>query len=208
MNYSQLCAAVSDTVENSFTAADLERFARLTEQKVYQFIRLPVQQKTYTGNLTANNANLTLPAGFLNPLSLAVVVSGSYQYLLFKDVSYVREAYPSPTVTGVPKVYAIPDNTKLFLGPTPNSAYAVDLQYEAYPESIVTAGTTWLGDNYDSVLFNGMLVEAGRFLRLEQETVAQYDKMFQESLAQLKQLGDAKLRQDIYRSGQAHAAVI
>ena len=207
MNYAELCTAVSNTVENSFSADELARFARLTEQKVYEYVRLPVQQKMFTGNLTSGNAFLNVPAGYRSVLSFLVLNGSSAEFLIPKDVSYIRSAYPSAAATGLPKVYATQDETKFLLGPTPNQNYSVELQYEAYPESIVTAGTTWLGDNFESVLFNGMLIEAARYLRLEDNTFAQYEKMFQESLMQLRQMGVGKLRVDIYRSGQTRAAV-
>jgi len=207
MNYAELCTAVSNTVENSFSADELARFAQLTEQKVYEYVRLPVQQKMFTGNLTSGNAFLNVPAGYRSVLSFLVLNGSSAEFLIPKDVSYIRSAYPSAASTGLPKVYATQDETKFLLGPTPNQNYSVELQYEAYPESIVTAGTTWLGYNFESVLFNGMLIEAARYLRLEDNTFAQYEKMFQESLMQLRQMGVGKLRVDIYRSGQTRAAV-
>jgi hypothetical protein len=206
MNYAQLTTAVSNTVENSFSADEMARFTRLTEQKIYEFVRLPAQVETFTGNLTAGNRFFAVPSGYRSTLSLMVLNGQDAEFLLQKDVSYIRSAYPGSNVTGLPKVYAQQDETQIVVGPTPASAYPVEWQYEAFPESIVTAGTTWLGDNFDSVLFNGMLVEAARYLRLEAETVAQYEKMFQESMIQLQKLGVAKLRMDIYRGGQARAA--
>jgi len=207
MNYTELCTAVQNTVENSFSATELARFARLSEQKIYEFVRLPVQQKMLTGALTAGNQYFPVPAGYRAVLSFMVANGANADFLVPKDVSYIRTVYPSVAAVGAPKVYATQDETQFLIGPTPNLNYTVELQYEAYPESIVTAGNTWLGDNFDSALFNAMLIEAARYLRLEQETVNQYDKLFQESMAQLRQLGVAKIRTDIYRSGQARAAV-
>jgi len=202
-----LCTAVQDTVENTFTADQLAWFCTQTEQKVFNTVQLPAARKNMTGTLTANNPYLTTPPGFLFVYSLNVSTGNGVQFLLDKDVNYIREAYPNPVSTGVPKFYAIFDNNTLILAPTPDQTYTVQMHFGAYPESISTAGTSWLGDNFDSVLLNGMLVEAARFLRLEQETVAQYDKMFTESLGLLKQLGDGKLRQDSYRSGQVRVPV-
>ena len=208
MNYAELAAAVASTTVNEFAADDMARFARLTEQKVYNAVQFPALRKNVTGNLTPAGPYLTLPDDFLYPYSLAVVTpSGDYEYLVDKDVNYIRQAYPGPASTGVPKCYAIFDQDTLIVGPTPAANYAVELHYGYYPESIVTAGTTWLGDNFDSVLLNGMLVEAARFMKEEQDVIALYVKMFDESMMQLKQLGDGKLRMDTYRTPQVRVPV-
>ena len=208
MNYSELAAAVASTTVNEFAADDMARFARLTEQKVYNAVQFPALRKNVTGNLTPAGPYLTLPADFLYPYSLAVVTpSGDYEYLVDKDVNYIRQAYPGPASTGVPKCYAIFDQDTLIVGPTPAANYAVELHYGYYPESIVTAGTTWLGDNFDSVLLNGMLVEAARFMKEEQDVIALYVKMFDESMMQLKRLGDGLLRMDTYRTPQVRVPV-
>lgn len=209
MDYASLCTRLEDTVENEFTADQLALFADLTEQKLYQAVQIPALRKNVTGNLTATNKYLTLPTDFLYVYSLAVVdaLTGAYQFLIDKDVNYIREAYPVPTTLSTPKYYAVFDKDSLILGPTPDASYEVELHYGYYPESIVTAGNTWLSDNYDSALFNGMLVEAARFLKLEQDTVAMYEKMFTASLTQLKIFGEGKLRSDTYRSGQPRVTV-
>lgn len=208
MNYTELTALLEDTVENSFTADQLAFFVQQAEQKIYQAVQLPALRRNQTGTLTIGNKYLSVPGDFLYVYSLAVVAaSGDYSYLLDKDVNYIREAYPSPSSTGTPKFYAIFDKDTLILGPTPSAALTVELHYGYYPESIVTAGTTWLSENYNPALINGALVEAARFLKLEQDMVSLYDKMFGESLAQLKVFGDGKLRQDSYRSGQARVPV-
>jgi hypothetical protein len=208
MNYTELCAAVSNTIENPFSADDLARFARLTEQKVYNAVQIPALRRNQIGSLSTGNPYLTLPDDFLYVYSLAVLqVDGSYAYVLNKDVNYIREMYPFPTSTGVPRAYAQFDANTLLLGPTANAPLQVELHYGYYPESIVTASTTWLGDNFDSVLLNGMLLEAARFIKEDEDVVKLYDKMFMDSMAQLKQLGDGKLRQDAYRSGQARVPV-
>jgi hypothetical protein len=153
--------------------------------------------------------------------SIAVVgAGGSYEYLLNKDVNFIRQAYPSPTDTGVPKYYAIfgPTTTSdtppvqtnelsFILGPTPNSNYPVELHYFYYPESIVTAGTTWLGDNFDTALLYGALREAAIFQRQEPDVVANYEQKYNETMTLLKQLGDGKERQDAYRTPQVRYPV-
>lgn len=208
MNYTELCALVQDTVESTFTTEQLANFAQQTEQKVFNFVQPPVLRENSTGTLTQGSPYLTLPNDFLYVFSLAVIsAAGVYSYVLVKDVNYVRAAYPNPADQGTPKVYAQFDENTLILGPSPDQSYTVELHYAAYPASISTAGTSWLGDNYDSVLFNGMLVEAARFLKLEADTVTLYSKMFDEALAGLKQLADGKQRQDTFRTGQVRNPV-
>ena len=215
MTYSELCLAISEICENPFTTDQLNLFIKQAEQKLYNAVQIQNLRKNVTGVLSANNKYLATPNDFLSVYSMAVIkTSGEYEYLLNKDVNFIRQAYPSPTDTGVPKYYAIfgpnsNDDTELtfILGPTPDQAYNVELHYFYYPESIVTAGESWLGENFDSALLNGALVEAIRFLKGEQDMVALYDKMFNESLALLKQLGDGKQRQDAYRSGQVRVPV-
>jgi hypothetical protein len=207
MNYAELCAAVEATVENTFTAADLARFARLTEQAAYNVTQPPAIRKVATVPLVASTPTASVPADFLFPYSVSLVDGGVREPLLNKDYNYLVQAFPDPLEVGSPRIYSILDDSNLIFAPVPDLAYSVEIAYAAYPESIVTAGTTWLGDNFDSVLLNGMLMEAARFLRLEQDTVALYDKMFNQSMTLLKMLGDGKLRQDTYRSGQVRVPV-
>lgn len=208
MNYSELAAAVASTTANVFEDSDMARFARLTEQKVYNAVQIPALRKNVLGNLTPSGPYLTLPTDFLYPYSLAVVDgAGAYSYLLDKDVSFIRSAYPTPLFSGLPKYYAVFDQNTVIVGPTPDTNYAVELQYGYYPESIVTASTSWLGDNFDAVLLNGMLVEAARFMKEEADVVALYTKLFDEAMLQLKQLGDGKLRMDTYRVPQVRIPV-
>jgi hypothetical protein len=216
MNYAELKTAVQDYCENTFTATDFAIMTELAEQKIYNSVQLPSLRKNVTGALTATNQYLLLPSDFLSVFSLAVVDgTGAYVYLLNKDVNFIREAYPIPTSTGTPKYYAVfgPDSATLqeltlILGPTPSSGLVAELHYFYYPVSIVTAGTSWLGDNFDSALFNAVMVEAIRFMKGEPDLVAMYDSQYQQSLMLLKNLGDGKLRQDAYRSGQVRTQVI
>lgn len=208
MNYQELCTALQDTLENTFTATDMARFVGLVEQRVYQRVQPPALRKNQTGSLSANNPYLSLPGGFLFVYSLAVQLpTGRYENLLNKDVNYVREVYPFPGTVGVPKTYAIFDENTLILGPTPSTNYVVELHYAAYPPSIAVAGTSWLGDTFDSVLFNGMVVEGARHMKAEADLMAVYEKAFITSLEELKQMADGKLRQDAYRSGQVRNPV-
>lgn len=213
--YTQLCANIQDYVENSFTADQLATFVQQCEQRIYNSVQLPDLRKNVTGTVTSSNKYLQTPADFLSVYSLAVVDgSGDYTYLLNKDVNFLREAYPNASTTGLPKYYAIfgprSDDEKelsLILGPTPNSNYTVELHYFYYPQSIVTAGQTWLGDNFDSALLWGSIVEAYFFLKGEESLIGMYQNRYQESLALLKQLGDGKNRGDAYRDGQVRYPV-
>lgn len=213
--YSQLCANIQDYVENSFTADQLSTFVKQCEQRIYNSVQLPDLRKNVTGTVTSSNKYLQAPTDFLSAYSLAVInASGDYTYLLNKDVNFLRESYPNASTTGLPKYYAIfgprSDDEKelsLILGPTPDANYTVELHYFYYPESIVTAGQTWLGDNFDSALLWGSIVEAYHFLKGEQDVIANYQNRYQEALALLKNLGDAKNRGDAYRDGQVRYPV-
>ena len=215
MNYAELVTAVEDYTENTFPTVDMNTFIEQAEQKIYNIVQLPALRKNVTGNITANNKYLACPDDFLSVFSLAVILAnGEYIYLLDKDVNFIREAYPSPTSTGVPKFYAIfgprsgdPTELSFILGPTPNVNFAAELHYFYYPESIVTTGTSWLGDNFDSALLNATLMEALTYMKGEQDMLALYKNRFDESMFLLKQLGDGKNRQDAYRSGQVRIPV-
>lgn len=208
MNYTELKANIKDICENEFSEDALAMFTKQAEQKIYNTVQLPAMRKNQTGTLTINNKYLQIPGDYLYTFSLAVVrANGDYEYLLNKDVNFIREAYPGPTATGLPKHYANFDDTAFILGPTPDAAYSVELHYGYYPESIVTAGTTWLGDEFDSALLNGALIEAIRFMKGEPDIIANYEKLYLQAIGLIKVLGDGKLRQDTYRSGQFRTPV-
>ena len=215
MNYSELQTAVEDSTENTFSATDFATLTQLAEQRIYNAVQLPALRKNVTGTLTQGNAYLSAPTDFLSVFSLAVIDgSGNYDYLLNKDVNFIRSAFPNPSTHGTPKYYAIfgpnsgnLDELTLILGPTPSAALSAELHYFYYPVSIVTAGTSWLGDNFDSALFNAVMVEAARFMKQEPDIVAMMDKEYGQSLDLLKNLGDGKNRQDAYRSGQVRYPV-
>jgi len=305
MNYIQLAQAIQDYSENteSLFVANIPRFVKETEERVYNSVQLPVLRKNVIGSLTPSNMFLALPDDWLATYSLAVIeTSGTYKYLLNKDVNYLREAYPNPSVTGLPKYYALfgnnveqPNELSLIVTPRPNDNYPVELNYFYYPESIVQGqinllgtitagagytngvyanvpltngtgtgtdatatitvtsgivslvelanpgvfyaageilsaspssiggsgsgfsvpivdvinptGTSWLGDNYDPVLFYGAMREAVIFMKGEQDMVAYYEKMYQEAMTQLNRLGTGLERGDSYRDGQAKIKV-
>ena len=188
---------------------------RQAEQRIYNTVQLANLRKNVTGSLTQNNKYLSAPSDFLSVYSIAVVdADGEYKYLLNKDVNFIREAYPKPTNTGLPKHYAIfgprsddVNELSFIVGPTPDAAYNVELHYYYYPESIVTANTTWLGDNFDSVLLNATIYEAAIYMRMESDMVALAKDRYVQSVALLKNLGDGKQRMDAYRDGQVRVQV-
>ncbi len=215
MNYSELQTAVQDAVENSFSANDFSTMTKLAEQRIYNSVQLPNLRKTSNLTLTIGNPLLVVPTDFLSAFSFGVTSGTTFSYLLNKDVNFMREAFPSSTTTGTPQYYALygtqtgtPLVQSFLLGPTPNAALTAELNYFYYPESIVTASTTWLGDNFDSVLFNAVMVEAARFMKQEPDIIAETNKQYVQSLTLLKNLGEGKNRQDAYRTGQVRTQVV
>ncbi len=212
MNYVALVAAIQDycgNAESSFVA-NIPNFVQLAEERIYNTVQIPAIRKNQTGTLTVNNKYLTLPTDWLATFSLAVIdpVTQAQTFLLNKDVNFIRESFPVPSISGTPTHYAQFDYNTLILGPTPDLAYAVELHYYYYPASIVTSGTSWLGDNFETVLLYGSLREAYQYMKGEEDITAQYEAKYQESLALLKQLGDGKDRMDTYRTGQVRVKVI
>jgi hypothetical protein len=217
MNYAQLVVAVTDYTENTVPTANMNTFITQAEQRIYNTVQFPSLRKNVTGVTSSGNKYLSCPTDFLSSFSMAVIdASGNYEYLLNKDVNFIRQAYPQPTDTALPKYYAlfgptvsgstISNELSFILGPTPNAAYNVELHYYYYPESIVTASTTWLGDNFDSVLLYGTLVEAYTYMKGEPDIMALYDGKYKEALALAQRLGDGLERSDAYRSGQYRVA--
>lgn len=219
MTYAQLVTAVQDYCENTFATTDMNTMIQIAEQNIYNSVQLPSLRKNVTGVLTVNNPYLSSPTDFLSSYSLAVIgTDGSYEYLLNKDVNFIREAYPNPTTdVGKPKFYAIFGPTvsgsviskelSFIVGPTPDASYSTELHYYYYPESIVTASTTWLSENFESALFNATMVEAIRFMKGEKDLVEFYQGELGKSMILLKNLGDGKQRMDAYRDGQVRNPV-
>jgi len=239
MTYTELIAAIQSYTENTFPATylasgatvssttQLNTFITQAEQRIYNTVQFPSLRKNQYTPITTNNKYISLPSDFLAVYSLALVTNvtggnldtGTLEYLLNKDVNFIRQAYPTPNDTGVPKYYAlfgptvisstISNELSLIVGPTPDTTYYVELHYYYYPESITTAssGQTWLGDNFDSVLLYGSLVEAYTFMKGETDIITLYDGKYKEALALAKRLGDGMERQDAYRSGQYRQAV-
>jgi len=218
MNYTQLTASIKAYAENDFpqavgaggltSAEQIARFVQQAEQRIYNSIQFPALRKNVTGNATLNNKYLATPVDWLATFSLARInADGSYEYLLNKDVNFIREAFPFPAVSGAPTHYAIFDENTFILGPTPDASYSMELHYFYYPTSITTAGTSWLGDNLDSLLLYGSLLEAASFMKSDPDTVKNYMERYNEAFVMAKQLGDGKDRQDMYRTLQVRYPV-
>jgi hypothetical protein len=238
MTYNELFIAVKNYLQNDFptntwtdvagtgvTTSDgtnqINFFITQAEERVYNTVQIPALRKNVTGLTTSGNKYLSCPGDFLSVFSMAVIdATGNYEYLLNKDVNFIRAAYPNPSSTGLPQYYAlfgptvvtsvITDELSFILGPTPDAAYNVELHYNYYPESITVAadGRTWLGDNYSPVLLYGTLVEAYTFLKGEADMIGQYEKKYQEAMGQLNRLGTGLERGDAYRDGQAKIKVM
>jgi hypothetical protein len=211
VNYTQLSQQIQDyceSTEQSFVA-NIPTFVQLAEERIYNSVQIPAIRKNVTGTMTASFQYFSLPSDWLSTFSLAVIdpVSGEYEYLLNKDVNFIRASYPPPNSTGKPKYYAIWDDNTMLLGPTPDLAYSAELHYYYYPPSIVNVQTSWLGDNFETVLLYGSLREAYTYLKGEQDMMTYYEQKYQESLGLLKRLGDGLDRQDAYRSGQVRIPV-
>jgi hypothetical protein len=214
MNYATLVETIQAYTENDFpdtagsggltSAEQVATFVEQAEQRLYNNVQLLELRKNVTGNATAANKYLSVPSDWLANFSLAVIdpTSGAYEYLLNKDVNFIREAFPYPATTGKPTHYAMFDQNSYILGPTPDASYEMELHYFYYPQSIVTAGTSWLGDNFSSALLYGSLLEAYTFMKGEADVLAKYQERYNEALAQLKALGEGKNRQDMYRTTQ------
>ena len=217
MNYAALSAAIQAYTENTETdfVANIPVFVTQSEQRIYNSVQFPSIRKNVTSTIAINTKYLDCPDDFLAVYSMAVIdASGNYEYLLNKDVNFIRQAYPQPTDTGTPKYYAlfgptvltsvIYDELSFIIGPTADASYGVELHYYYYPESITVAadGQTWLGDNFDTVLLYASLVEAYTYMKGEPDMMTLYNQKFMEALALAKRLGDGMERQDAYRSGQ------
>ena len=228
MNYATLFETIKGYVENDFPNQDwtssagsgtvtltgteqINTFIYQAEQRIFNSVQLPNFRKNVTGQATTGNKYLNVPSDWLATFSLAAIdpVTGAQSYLLNKDVEFIREAYPTPTATGLPAHYAIFDSTTFILGPTPNVDYNMELHYFYYPISIVNSpsGTSWLGDNFDSVLLYGSLLEAYTFMKGEPDVLQNYTARYTDAMLQLKQLGEGKDRQDTYRTMQARIPV-
>ena len=210
MTYTELVAAIKSYTENDYSTTDVNTFIQNAEQRIHNTVQLPDLRKNVTGTMSSGNKYFSLPSDWLSTFSIAVIdTNNEYTYLLNKDVNFVRESFPDTDsgFYGKPEYYGIFDDTTMILGPTPDANYSAELHYYYYPESIVTADNTWLGDNFDTALFYGALLEAAAFMKEDADTVTQYTARYSEVMQLLKNLGDGKNRRDAYRSGQERIPV-
>lgn len=219
MNYAALVDSIKAYTENDFpdtagsggltSTEQIDTFIKEAEQRVYNTVQLLDLRKNVTGTTTLGNKYLSVPSDWLANFSLASTdnTTGEYEFLLNKDVNYIREAFPFPATTGKPTHYAMFDENSYILGPTPDAAYTMELHYFYYPQSIVDASTSWLGDNFDSVLLYGSLLEAYTFMKGEADVLAGYQRRYDEAMVLLKQLAEGKNRMDMYRTPQVRYPV-
>jgi hypothetical protein len=210
LNYAQLVVQIQDYTENTFTVTDINNFIQQAEQRIYNTVQLPALRRNVTGSLSIGNKYLAMPTDWLSTFSLAVINSANeYNYLLNKDVNFIRQSFPDTDTDfyGQPQYYAVFDNATFIVGPTPDANYSAELHYFYYPESIVTAGTSWVGTNFSSALLYGSLLEAYTYMKGEKDVLENYRNRYDEAMLLLKQLGDGKNRQDAYRSGQVRYPV-
>jgi len=210
LTYSQLVTEVQSYTENQFSTADIDTFIKQAEERIYNTVQIPDLRRNQVGTTTTGNKYLTTPSDWLATYSLAVIDSNNeYTYLLNKDVNFIRESFPDTDAAfyGKPKYYGIFDDNTFILGPTPDDNYTVELHFFYYPPSIVTAGTSWLGNNFSSALLYGTLLEAATYMKEEADILANYNQRYTDALSMLKQLGDGKDRTDAYRTGQARYPV-
>lgn len=215
MNYTELKMAIQSYLENDFPDfinsanetynkdQQLATFTRQAEERIYNTVQIPAIRRNSLGNAIAGDKYVGLPPDFLSPFSLAVISENGVQnFIINKDVSFIREAYPNPNFTDRPAHYALFDHNSIIMGPTPDQNYGLELHYYYYPASIVDAGHSWLGDNFETVLLYGVLVEAYTHMKGEQDLITLYNNKYGEALALLKQMGEGRSVQDNYRSGQ------
>jgi len=210
MNYTSLLSSVQTYTQNSESTfvAEIPNMVKQVEDRIQHIVQLPVFRKTSSGTVTASNRFLATPSDFVAAYSLAVLNGSSeYSFLLNKDVDFIRESFDKTTDTGLPRFYAVWDHDTFLLAPTPDSGYTTQLNYFYKPESIVTAENTWLGDEAEAAMLYGTLVEAYTFMKGEPDLMQLYEQRYKEALVKLKELGDGKLRQDMYRSGQVRVPV-
>ena len=206
MNYTQLKQSIIDYTENTDTEFEtvIPTFVQLAEQRIYNSVLIPNLRRNVSANAYANNRYLETPTDFLSTYEMMIVdEDGAYWPMLQKEVSYMRQSYPDPTYTARPQYYAFFDDNTFYLAPTPDQAYTVELHYYYYPESIVTNGTSWLGDNFEMVLLYGALVEAAAFMKADGDIIANYGAQYDKYLFLLKNYADGRVRNDEYRNQPA-----
>lgn len=209
MTYTELVTMLQEYLQNSEATfvSNIPTFVKVAEERIYHDTQLPSSRQSSTSTFTASNRFLGTPTDFLSPFELHVTVAGVVSPMIFVDVGFIREAFPSPTVTGVPTHYAVWDQNSLIVGPTPASNYTVELHYFRMPQSIVTASTSWLGDNAPGALLYGSLLEGYVYNKGEVDMLKVYDTRYKEAIALLKQYSAGKIRTDTYLDNQFKAPV-
>lgn len=205
LTYAQIASLVQNYTENSDSTfvTNIATFTALAEKRIYNSVYIPALRKQDTSVAMVSGTNtVAMPSDWLATLSIAVVtpVTLLQTYLINKDIEFIREAYPTSSVTGVPVHYAVFSTTQILLGPTPNANFATDIQYYYYPTSIVTASTSWIGNNFEHLLLYGVLREAAIYMKSEEDMITYYESKYQEALGQLLQMGEGKDRRDAYRN--------
>ena len=207
MTFDELKTAIQDYTENDETTFvnNLPLFIRLAEERILKSIQLNLFQKNAGGAMTTGNKFLAAPSDFLAPFSLSIEVSGAKEFLLFKDLDFVQTYTPDATTTGQPKYYAQFDVGNFIVGPTPDAAYVVELQYLYRPASLTAgagSGTTWLSANAEITLLYASLIEAYTYMKGDPNLMQTYNQRYAEGITRLKNLGEAQEVVDEYRYGQ------
>tara|TARA_B100000123_G_scaffold263938_1_gene233498 strand:- start:9429 stop:10088 length:660 start_codon:yes stop_codon:yes gene_type:complete len=209
MNYTELTQAIQDYTENTETnfVSNIPTFIRQAEEKILRQVLIPELRKASTGATVANSEFLARPSDMLAVYSIAIQDSNSnWKYLVNKNVTFLKEAFPD-SLAGLPKYYAqfVGGTTTtpgyFILGPKPNAVFNVQINYYYEPPSIVTAGTTWLGDNAETALLYGALLEAYTFMKGDADLMAQYREQHKLAMDSFRKIGGL-LQQDGYRHGE------
>ena len=206
MTYTELQTLIKNYLENAETTfvGDLPQIIKQAEERILKSVKLPNFRKNATGALTAGNQFLSTPSDFLDNFSLAVTVNNNMDFLYFRDVNFIREAFPNTTLQGVPKHYGLYDDNSFIVAPVADQNYSVELHYFYRPASI-TAGagneTTWLSTNASNALLYGCLVEAYIYMKGSPELQAEYEKRYFQAISRLQNLGEADNTIDTYSNG-------
>lgn len=205
MNYGELRDLVKSYLECDETTfnENFPTFVRLAEEDIERQVQLQDLMETSTSNLVPDTPYMALPADFLSTYSIAVVVNGEYRFLLPKDHSFIRECFPSPTVTGVPRFYALFDDETMMLGPTPDDDYLVELNYYYEPPSLAEgendANTTWISINGENAILFGTVLQGYIYLKGDQDVMKQYMETYSQATSALKVIAEGRNRKDSYR---------
>lgn len=202
MNYTELVNLIQQYTDNDETTfvANIPTFVKLAEEKIYRYVKLPKLRKVSTAVVSTSTQYITAPSDFLTVDSLEVASGSTYSHLIPKEANFLSEAYPSTAATGTPKYYALLDENTIQIAPTTDGSYNVRLQYTCKPVSIVTDGTSWIGDNCENALLYGSLLEAYTYLKGEPDLMSLYENRFMEAVGRAKIVGEGKSKTDEWRT--------